>query len=98
MDGDIQDGVKTARGPSIASLESMNATFVPTPMGRVLMARISSPMVTTTIRATGFTFGVAMGGANFAAADGSIRFISYTDAEVLTALATRSGGEMGSLP
>ncbi len=33
------------------------------------------------------------GGANFAFADGSVRFLSYSAASVLPALATRAGGE-----
>lgn len=37
------------------------------------------------------------GGANFALADGSARFISYECANVLPALATRAGGEVVSL-
>jgi prepilin-type processing-associated H-X9-DG protein len=37
------------------------------------------------------------GGANFAFADGTVRFIPYTSAEILPALATRAGGEVVSL-
>jgi prepilin-type processing-associated H-X9-DG protein len=37
------------------------------------------------------------GGANFAFADGSVRFIPYTSADILPALATRAGGEVVSL-
>lgn len=33
------------------------------------------------------------GGANFAFADGSVRFLSYSAASVVPALATRAGGE-----
>jgi prepilin-type processing-associated H-X9-DG protein len=33
-------------------------------------------------------------GANFVFADGSVRFIPYTAAPVMPALATRSGGEV----
>ena len=38
------------------------------------------------------------GGANFAFADGSVRFITYAQAEVMAALATRAGGEPANLP
>lgn len=38
------------------------------------------------------------GGANFAFADGSVRFLSYSHADVLPALATRAGGEAVSPP
>jgi prepilin-type processing-associated H-X9-DG protein len=38
------------------------------------------------------------GGANFAFADGSVRFITYGAAEILPKLATRAGGEAVSLP
>ena len=34
------------------------------------------------------------GGANFALADGSVRFIPYSAAKVLVALGTRNGGEV----
>jgi prepilin-type processing-associated H-X9-DG protein len=37
------------------------------------------------------------GGANFAMADGSVRFIPYTANDLMHALATRSGGEVASL-
>ncbi|QEG31246.1 hypothetical protein GobsT_60670 [Gemmata obscuriglobus] len=37
------------------------------------------------------------GGANFAFADGSVRFLTYSANEVLPALATRAGGEVASL-
>jgi prepilin-type processing-associated H-X9-DG protein len=35
-----------------------------------------------------------VGGANFAFADGSVRFLRYSEAQVLPALATRAGGEV----
>lgn len=38
------------------------------------------------------------GGANFALADGSVRFIPYTANEVMPALATRAGGEVAAVP
>ena len=38
------------------------------------------------------------GGANFAFADGSVRFLSYSAASVLPALATRAGGETATIP
>lgn len=38
------------------------------------------------------------GGANFAFADGSVRFLSYSADPILPALATREGGEAVSLP
>ena len=38
------------------------------------------------------------GGANFAFADGSVRFLSYSASSVLPALATRAGGEAVALP
>ncbi len=38
------------------------------------------------------------GGANFAMADGSVRFIRYSANEVMPALATRAGGEVASIP
>jgi prepilin-type processing-associated H-X9-DG protein len=38
------------------------------------------------------------GGGNFLFADGSVHFISYAGAEIMPALATRSGGEIVSLP
>lgn len=38
------------------------------------------------------------GGANFAFADGSVRFLPYSAADVLPALATRAGGETVALP
>lgn len=38
------------------------------------------------------------GGANFAYADGSVRFLSYSGAAVLPALATRAGGEAVPVP
>ena len=37
------------------------------------------------------------GGANFAFADGSVRFLTYSADSVLPALATRAGGEVVSL-
>jgi prepilin-type processing-associated H-X9-DG protein len=37
------------------------------------------------------------GGAHFAFADGSVRFLSYTNSETLPALATRDGGEIASV-
>jgi prepilin-type N-terminal cleavage/methylation domain-containing protein/prepilin-type processing-associated H-X9-DG protein len=37
------------------------------------------------------------GGANFAFADGSVRFLRYSAADILPALATRAGGEVVSL-
>jgi prepilin-type N-terminal cleavage/methylation domain-containing protein/prepilin-type processing-associated H-X9-DG protein len=38
------------------------------------------------------------GGANFAFADGSVRFLRYSAADILPALATRAGGEVVTLP
>jgi prepilin-type N-terminal cleavage/methylation domain-containing protein/prepilin-type processing-associated H-X9-DG protein len=38
------------------------------------------------------------GGANFAFADGSVRFLAYPADSVLPALATRAGGEVAALP
>src|SRR5581483_8423795 len=38
------------------------------------------------------------GGANFAFADGSVRFLSYSADSIMPALATRAGGEAVSLP
>ena len=38
------------------------------------------------------------GGSNFLIADGSVRFVAYTASPVMQALATRNGGEVGSLP
>ena len=38
------------------------------------------------------------GGANFALADGSVRFLSYSANSILPALATRNGGEAVGLP
>jgi prepilin-type processing-associated H-X9-DG protein len=38
------------------------------------------------------------GGANFAFADGSVRFLSYSADDVMPALATRAGGETVSIP
>ena len=38
------------------------------------------------------------GGANFAFADGSVRFLSYSANEILPALATRAGGEVVAVP
>ena len=38
------------------------------------------------------------GGANFAFADGSVRFLSYAADSVLPALSTRAGGESVTLP
>jgi len=38
------------------------------------------------------------GGANFALADGSVHFLSYSANNVMPALATRAGGEAVSLP
>ncbi|MDY3558268.1 DUF1559 domain-containing protein [Gemmata sp. JC673] len=38
------------------------------------------------------------GGANFAFADGSVRFLSYSANNVLPALATRAGGEVAGVP
>ena len=37
------------------------------------------------------------GGANFALADGSVRFIRYEANDIMPALATRAGGEIVSL-
>jgi prepilin-type N-terminal cleavage/methylation domain-containing protein len=39
-----------------------------------------------------------IGGANFAIGDGSVRFISYSAASILPALATRAGGELAEVP
>ncbi len=38
------------------------------------------------------------GGANFAFADGSVRFLAYSADAVLPALATRAGGEVAEIP
>jgi len=38
------------------------------------------------------------GGSNFLSADGSVRFVTYSAASLLPALATRAGGETTSLP
>jgi prepilin-type processing-associated H-X9-DG protein len=38
------------------------------------------------------------GGAHFLFADGSVRFLAYSAADILPALATRAGGEAVSLP
>jgi prepilin-type processing-associated H-X9-DG protein len=38
------------------------------------------------------------GGANFAFADGSVRFLSYSADSIMPALATRAGGEMVAIP
>jgi prepilin-type processing-associated H-X9-DG protein/prepilin-type N-terminal cleavage/methylation domain-containing protein len=38
------------------------------------------------------------GGAHFAFADGSVRFLSYSAADILPALATRAGGETATVP
>lgn len=38
------------------------------------------------------------GGANFAFADGSVRFLAYSADSVLPALATRAGGEVATIP
>lgn len=38
------------------------------------------------------------GGANFLFADGSVRFLSYSAAAILPALATRAGGEVAEIP
>jgi prepilin-type processing-associated H-X9-DG protein len=38
------------------------------------------------------------GGANFAFADGSVRFLTYAADDVLPALATRAGGEAVTVP
>lgn len=38
------------------------------------------------------------GGANFVFADGSVRFLSYSAADILPALATRAGGEVVAVP
>jgi prepilin-type processing-associated H-X9-DG protein len=38
------------------------------------------------------------GGANFALADGSVRFLSYSADSVMPALATRAGGEVVAVP
>ncbi len=38
------------------------------------------------------------GGANFAFCDGSVRFLPYSAADILPALATRAGGEAVTLP
>ncbi len=47
--------------------------------------------------AVGHYWSMHSGGANFAFADGSVRFIRYSAAELLPALATRAGGEVVSL-
>jgi prepilin-type processing-associated H-X9-DG protein len=38
------------------------------------------------------------GGANFAFADGSVRFLRYSADHILPALATRAGGEAVAVP
>ena len=38
------------------------------------------------------------GGANFAFADGSVRFLSYSADAVMPALSTRAGGEAVAVP
>jgi prepilin-type N-terminal cleavage/methylation domain-containing protein/prepilin-type processing-associated H-X9-DG protein len=38
------------------------------------------------------------GGSNFLAADGSVKFITYGAADIMTAMGTRAGGEVASLP
>jgi prepilin-type processing-associated H-X9-DG protein len=38
------------------------------------------------------------GGANFALADGTVRFFSYSSAHIMPALATRNGGEAAPVP
>jgi prepilin-type processing-associated H-X9-DG protein len=38
------------------------------------------------------------GGANFAFADGSVRFLSYSADSIMPALATRAGGETVAIP
>ncbi|MFO0803834.1 MAG: H-X9-DG-CTERM domain-containing protein [Gemmataceae bacterium] len=38
------------------------------------------------------------GGANFAFADGSVRFLSYSADPIMPALATRAGGEVVEIP
>jgi len=38
------------------------------------------------------------GGANFAFADGSVRYLSYAAVNLIPALATRAGGETVDLP
>jgi prepilin-type processing-associated H-X9-DG protein len=38
------------------------------------------------------------GGANFALADGSVRFITYDAHAIVTQMATRDGGEIVSIP
>jgi prepilin-type processing-associated H-X9-DG protein len=38
------------------------------------------------------------GGSNFLAGDGSVKFVSYGAADVMAAMATRSGGEPADLP
>ena len=38
------------------------------------------------------------GGANFAFADGSVRFLRYSADSIMPALATRAGGEVVSVP
>ena len=38
------------------------------------------------------------GGANFAFADGSVRFLSYAADSVMSALSTRAGGEVVAVP
>jgi prepilin-type processing-associated H-X9-DG protein len=38
------------------------------------------------------------GGANFAFADGSVRFLRYSANDIMPALATRAGGEVVAVP
>ena len=38
------------------------------------------------------------GGANFAFADGSVRFLRYSAYSIMPALASRAGGEIDSVP